>query len=137
MKLAGTRMGFQSARVIFVAAFALIFFGCSGGGGAADNPATPVDPFGCASTSSPAASGTINLSWDAVTAANLAGYRVYYGTASGNYLQAAGQGLDAGNFTAYTVTGLNRGSRYYLAVKAYDASNAESPYSNEVCKTVQ
>ena len=129
-------MKFRSACAL--AALAFIFFGCSGGGGggAADNPATPVDPLGCAGTSSPAASGTINLSWDAVTAANLAGYRVYYGTASGTYLQSAGQGLDAGNITAFTVSGLNRGSRYFLAVKAYDASNAESPFSNEVCKVV-
>ena len=133
-------MRFQSACVILVAAFALILSSCSGGGGgSADNSATPVEPLACAGSApgTPAASGAINLSWDAVTAANLAGYRVYYGTTPGAYLQSAGQGLDAGNITAYTVSGLNRGSRYYLAVKAYDAANAESPYSNEVCKVVQ
>jgi len=68
-----------------------------------------------------------------VTAANLSGYRIYYGTAPGTYLQSAGQGLNAGNVTTYTVTGLSSGTRYYFAVAAYDVtSNDESTYSNEV-----
>src|SRR5436853_4139764 len=70
--------------------------------------------------------------WGAGTAANLSGYRIYYGTAPGTYLQSAGQGLNAGNVTTYTVTGLSSGTRYYFAVAAYDTLNNESTYSNEV-----
>ena len=76
------------------------------------------------------------LSWDALTSANLSGYRVYYGTVPGSYAQPAGQGIDVGNIANYAVTGLNSGARYYFAVTAYDASGVESPYSNEVSKVV-
>jgi hypothetical protein len=64
------------------------------------------------------------------------GYRVYFGTVPNNYSQSAGNGLDAGNVTTYTVTGLSDGTRYYFAVKAYDMSNSESAFSNEVVKDV-
>src|SRR5205807_5433546 len=62
------------------------------------------------------------LAWDAVTAANLSGYRIYYGTAPGTYLQSVGQGLNVGNVTTYTVAGLSSGTRYYFAATAYDTS---------------
>ena len=110
--------------------------GCSGGGGDGATAAAPptVQPpcAGGAST----ASAAVNLSWNAVTAANLSGYRVYYGTTPGMYFQPAGQGLDAGNITNHAATGLNKGARYYFAVAAYDAAGSESIYSNEVCKDV-
>ena len=79
---------------------------------------------------------TAGLDWDPVTSANLSGYRVYYGTTPGTYLQLAGLGLDAGNLTTYAVSGLTSGTRYYFAVKAYDASGVESPFSNEVFKDI-
>ena len=79
---------------------------------------------------------TAGIIWDPVTAANLSGYRIYYGISPGVYVQSAGQGLDAGNLTSYAVVGLTSGTRYYFAVRAYDASGAESPYSNEVFKDV-
>jgi chitodextrinase len=75
---------------------------------------------------------TVTLAWDAVTDSNLAGYRIYYGTAAGTYVQATGAGINVGNVTTNTVTGLSTGVRYYFAVTAFDASNKESPYSNEV-----
>ena len=84
-------------------------------------------------TATPMAAG---LSWDPTTSATLSGYRVYYGTGPGLYVQPAGQGIDAGNITTYAVTGLNSGTRYYFAVRAYDAGGVESPYSNEVSKVV-
>ena len=91
--------------------------------------------FSCIATFTavPMAAG---LAWDAVTSANLSGYRVYFGTAPGTYIQAAGQGLDVGNITTYMVTGLATGIRYYFAVRAYDASGTESAYSNEVFKDI-
>jgi chitodextrinase len=74
------------------------------------------------------------LTWDPVTTIpNATGYRVYYGTASGTYSQAAGAGVNVGNVITHTVTGLASGTRYFFAVTAYDALN-ESGYSNEVFK---
>jgi chitodextrinase len=101
------------------------------------------DAAGNASGPSTAASATTlvpgttaTLAWDAVTATNLSGYRVYYGTAPGTYLQSLGQGLNVGNVTTHTVTGLSSGTRYYFAVTAFDTSNSESTYSNEVFKDI-
>ncbi|MBK7549801.1 MAG: fibronectin type III domain-containing protein [Rhodoferax sp.] len=66
-----------------------------------------------------------------------AGYRVYYGTSSGSYVQVRGAGLNAGPTATYTVTGLQSGQRYYFAVTAYDAAGNESTYSAEVSKLTQ
>lgn len=89
-----------------------------------------------AATATTLAPNTAILAWDAVTSPNLGGYRVYYGTAPGTYFQAAGQGINVGNVTTYTVTGLGSGTRYYFSATAYDTSNNESVYSNEVFKDI-
>src|SRR5438552_2065693 len=87
-------------------------------------------------TPPPAPSNSASLTWDAVTAPTLSGYRVYFGTAPGTYLQSLGQGISVGNVTAYTLTGLASGSQYYFAVTTFDTVGVESPYSNEVSKNV-
>lgn len=76
----------------------------------------------------------VTLQWDSNSEADLAGYRVYYGTAPMTYIQPKGSGLDAGLQTTYTVTGLTKGPTYYFAVTAYDSETPqnESDYSNEV-----
>lgn len=80
---------------------------------------------------------SVGLAWDPVPGANLAGYRVYYGTTSGGpYLQLPGQGSNAGNGNSYTVSGLQRGTTYYFAVTAYDTTNNETGFSNEVFKAI-
>lgn len=88
---------------------------------------------GCATGPAPAV-----LIWDAVTDPDLAGYRIYYGTAPGMYLQAAGSGVDVGNVTTTPVMGLSSGTTYYFAATAYSTSSPpnESIFSNEVCKTI-
>lgn len=68
----------------------------------------------------------VNLSWSPNTDADLAGYKVYYGTASRTY----GTPVNVGIVSAYTLTGLNAGT-YYFAVTAYDSSGNESAFSNE------
>ncbi len=73
--------------------------------------------------------GDAVLSWDANTEADLAGYKVYHGTASGDY----GIPIDIGNQTTYTVSGLDLGEHYF-AVSAYDTSGNESGVSTEVSK---
>jgi hypothetical protein len=72
------------------------------------------------------------LTWNPNTESDLAGYKLHYGTASGNYTVH----LDAHNVTTYTVTGLTNGQTYYFAATAYDASGCESGYSNQVSYTV-
>ena len=81
-------------------------------------------------------SALTTLAWDAVSHPSLSGYRVYFGTASGTYLQPPGQGINVGNVTSFTVPGLSSGIRYFFAVTAFDTSNNESTYSNEVFKDI-
>lgn len=68
--------------------------------------------------------GQLKLAWDPVAGAT--GYRLYYGTSSGNYAS----NVDAQNQTSATLTGLTDGTRYYVAVKAYNGTTT-SNYSNE------
>jgi hypothetical protein len=72
--------------------------------------------------------GTISLAWDANTESDLAGYKIYYGTASRSY----GASVNVGNVTSYELAGLTPGQVYYISVTAYDTANYESGYSNEV-----
>jgi chitodextrinase len=82
-----------------------------------------------ASVTTPAAvTKTVDLSWDAVTAPNLSGYRIYYGTVSRTYTQV----LNTGNTTTFPVSGLVSGTRYFFAVSATDSFGNESGLSNEV-----
>jgi chitodextrinase len=83
-----------------------------------------------------APSNSAALAWDAVVAANLSGYRIYFGTAPRTYLQPLGQGASVGNVTTHTVTGLSSATRYYFAVTATDTLGNESAYSNEAFKDI-
>lgn len=73
-------------------------------------------------------SAQISLAWDPNSESNLGGYRLYYGTSSGNYSQTISVGLS----TNYTVTNLAEGGTYYFALTAVSAEGLESGYSNEV-----
>jgi hypothetical protein len=117
-------------REIFLTLFSVIFLilvlilgGCGGGGG------------GASTSGGGGGAGTIKLAWDAPTTnsdgsplTDLAGYYVYYGTASGVY----GPPVDAKNVTTYTLTGLTPGQTYFIAVTAYDISQNQSQFSFEV-----
>jgi hypothetical protein len=70
----------------------------------------------------------LTLAWDSNTENDLAGYKVYCGTQSRDYIHV----LDVGNITYCTVTGLEPETRYYFALTAYDTSRNESDYSWEV-----
>lgn len=80
----------------------------------------------------PTSSTQALLTWGAVTSSDLAGYKVYVGTRSGVY----GAPLDVGNLTSYTVKNLLVGTTYYFVVSSYSSSGSESPYSNEVSKSI-
>jgi len=112
--------------VLLLLAIAGLLVACGGGGG--DSA-----PGGGGGSTSPK---TAALAWDAVTDPDLSGYRIYYGAAPGTYVQSVGQGLNVGNVTTYTVTGLSSGTTYYFAATAYDMSNNESTFSNEISKNI-
>jgi len=76
----------------------------------------------------PAFAEQVTLTWDPVASPLLAGYRVHYGPAAGNYAWS----VDAGNTTVLQVGSLTEGATYHFAVTAYDATGGESAYSNDV-----
>jgi len=76
--------------------------------------------------STPLVAGTISLAWNGATSA--AGYRVYYGLASGEYPQFR----DVGPVTETTLSGLDDCRSYYVAVKAYNSAGESADFSNEV-----
>jgi len=67
----------------------------------------------------------ITLAWDANTEEDLAGYRLYFGPASRDYISY----IDVGNVTTYTT---DVADQTYIAATAYDTESNESGYSNEV-----
>ena len=89
----------------------------------------PTVPTGLVGTA--VSANQIGLSWNPSTDnVGATGYRVYWGTASGVYLQARGAGLST-TTTTYTVTGLASPARYFFAVTAQNTLE-ESVYSNEI-----
>ena len=109
LSLAGQILGRVSsltACVVGLAAFGLVILLCS----------------------SLASAASATLAWDVVTAPELAGYKLHYGSASRNY----GFNVNAGKSTTAAVSGLEEGKVYYFAVTAYDASGKQSGFSNEV-----
>lgn len=79
-----------------------------------------------------ALAATVSMSWNANNDNDLAGYRVYYGTASGSYSYS----LDAGNATTVEIGDLSADTTYYFIVTAYDTSGNESDPADEVSVTI-
>ena len=77
-----------------------------------------------------AEAATVTLAWDPNPEPDIDGYRLSFGTSSGQYTTT----VDVGNITTYTLTSLLPGVRYYFALRAYNAAGT-SPYSNEVSVT--
>lgn len=71
----------------------------------------------------------IFLGWQALRSSELAGYNVYYGTVSGRYIQR--RSLPATS-TSLVLRDLQPGTTYYLAVRAVNAQDLESVFSQEV-----
>jgi fibronectin type 3 domain-containing protein len=76
-------------------------------------------------------SAQVTLAWDPNQENDLAGYRLYYGSASRNYSQV----IDVGNANQHNVSGLAAGATYYFAVTAYNSQGLESNYSQELAHT--
>ena len=73
------------------------------------------------------AASSLSLDWNANTDPSVAGYNVYYGSASGVYTNV----INVGNSTHTVVDGLVEGQTYYFAVTAYTFDGIESDFSNE------
>jgi len=73
---------------------------------------------------------SITLAWEASDPglADVAGYKIYYGTESGRYSYPP---VDAGNMTRYTINDLDETRTYYFAVTAYASAGEESKFSPE------
>ncbi len=78
-----------------------------------------------------------DFSWLPNSETSLAGYKIYYGTVSGQYdqvLDVGSPGVVSGTVQA-TVSGLTGGVTYYFAATAYDSDGFESDFSQEVVWT--
>jgi hypothetical protein len=84
--------------------------------------------FLCATVTMARASASLTLTWNPDSDPHLAGYCVYYGTASGEYLQE----IQAGNVTSTTINNLTNGGTYYFVVSALDSSGTQSAPSGEI-----
>ena len=74
-------------------------------------------------------SAQVSLSWEASDSPEAVGYRVYMGHSSGDYSPTP---VYNGTDTNCTVSGLELNMEYFFAATAYDSSDQESSYSNEV-----
>ena len=75
-----------------------------------------------------AQAATVQVTWNPNTEPDLAGYKLYHGTASGQY----GEPVDVGNVTGHVMEITPEyGATYYFALTAYDTSGNESGYSDE------
>jgi len=70
----------------------------------------------------------LDLTWSRGREHDLAGYKVYYGTSSGNYESS----IAIGNVTEYRLENLTNGERLYIAISSIDTSGNESGKSEEV-----
>lgn len=117
----------------FLVILVVVLAGCGAGGGQSALPGG-----GSASTTGTGSSAHA-LMWDAPTSntdgspiTDLAGYKIYYGTVSGNYTAS----IDVGNTTSIPITTLSSSvpapGVYYITVAAYDTAGNESVFSNEI-----
>ena len=79
--------------------------------------------------------GCIQINWDPYIndgRGPVIGFKIYTGTVSRVY--GAPTAIAPSSLTEYIITNLTRGTVYFIAVTAYDATG-ESMYSNEAKKT--
>ena len=86
--------------------------------------ASPERPAAPSITTMTPGNAQVSLVWSAVNYAT--GYKVKYGTSSGNFSQT----IDVGNVTSKTVAGLTNGVTYYFLAVAYN-SYGDGPASAE------
>ncbi|MBI4684805.1 MAG: fibronectin type III domain-containing protein [Nitrospirae bacterium] len=127
-------------------ALSLALAGCGGGGGGSSGSTQPPStPSVTITWNSP----TTNTDTTPLTAPNdLVGYRIYYGTSSGQYTRAIDLGCDpcptsctspsTSTECSFALTGnanFTTGTTYYIVITAYNSLGNDSDYSTEVPKT--
>jgi hypothetical protein len=90
--------------------------------------------------SAAAATNGISVSWapptqnaDGSTLTDLAGYKIHYGIAAGDYTDSVA--VNTAGVTSYNLDSLPKG-KVYIAMTAVNAAGAESDFSQEVSVTV-
>jgi len=79
--------------------------------------------------------GEITLEWNSNREADLAGYKIYYGTSPRKYTDSVIVWLPQkpqGETMRHTLKGLKKNRKYYIAVTAFNQTGRESTFSNEV-----
>jgi hypothetical protein len=76
---------------------------------------------------------SVTLAWNPSISLDVAGYMIYYGTASRVYASVQ---LVPGNATRVTISGLVPGTTYYFAATTVDVLGNESGFSNEASYTM-
>lgn len=98
-------------------------------------PSTPPSTPPPTSPPSSPSTGSVTLTWTANGEPDLAGYKIYIGTASGTY-SFPGSPFVTGTVTRYAISNLPKGHTYSFAISAYDSAGNESPLSAEVSKSL-
>ncbi len=75
----------------------------------------------------------VQLTWNANSETDIAGYRIYKGLQSGAYTSNV---FTSNLATSITMSGLEAGKTYYFAATAINSSSLESDFSDEVAYTV-
>ncbi len=80
--------------------------------------------------------GTIEISWNSVSAHDLSGYLLFFGTEPGIYRGTAAteSPVDTGEATSFKLEGLENGKLYFFRIAAYDNNDPDNrgPLSREV-----
>ncbi len=132
-----TKGGFRTF-ILALAAIVLTAAGCGGGGGGGSSSSSSIGigtPESGSSLNAQASSQSVTLTWESPTTnsdgsalTDLSGYKVYYGTSTGNYAYS----VDVGSTAGASISSLSAGT-WCFAVTAYDTSGNESDYSDSVC----
>ena len=119
---------YKFSRSIYLLALILIFplMSCSGGDGGDLGSDLASPKLSWAAPSEREDNSGLSLS-------EIAGYRIYYGTESGNYQSQID--VNDGSAVDAQISGLPSG-KYYIALTTVDVDGRESAYSSEVIVTV-
>ncbi|MEO8047269.1 MAG: hypothetical protein ABI684_08285 [Nitrospirota bacterium] len=98
----------------------------------------PPPPRSTPSSTSPppnGSTGNVRLAWRGNQEPDLAGYKLYIGTASGIY-NFAGSPVSINNSTNSSAFNLPKGQTYFFALSAFDTAGNESVLSAEISKSL-
>ncbi len=108
-----------------------VMAGCGGSGGITGG-STVISGTSVGSATLSWAAPTTKMDGSALYIGDIAGFKVHYGTESGNYTNT----VDTGFALNYTIDNLSSGTTYYFAITCYDINGNESGFSAEVSKTI-